>query len=380
MRLLGTEAFLTPPRAIQVRYMRCSMALFSKHPPSQSVTDDEGKWRLCAGACVLNSKNEILIGKRIGMNPETWQTPQGGVDGATTTKPAETTVQAAIRELYEEVGIVHGKHVLLEKPMDAEMTNIKCKYKTGGTGSWLEKEGFAGQELNWIIFRCADSDLEIDPTLVCNLSGLNGEKPEFSDVRWDCLDVVVDNVWEKKARPYQVLREACIPIMKQWEERCEELDLSGRWSRDSKRSGGLVEGLVARGLNEDVALTKATEPYIQHWKPHATKREWVVTTYDADGVRPRRELHYPLGDFEETYEGTSTIFGGTDGGVIERCCFYLAHEDADDQIAHVVVSETPLGREESLRYLKNGELILRRSFSHPQETDRIVSTEVFTRC
>lgn len=361
------------------------MALFSsasassQHPPSQFVTDDDGlKWRLCAGAAIFNSKNELLIGERLG-KPGSWQTPQGGVDGG---DKSESVTDAAIRELYEEVGLEHGKHVLLETiDGDNIMDAIRCQYKTEGTGSWLEKEGFAGQELNWVIFRCADPDLERDPSLVCNLSGLNGEKPEFSAVRWEKLDWVVDNVWEKKAQPYRVLSEACKPVMKRWEESCGELDLSGRWSRDSKKGVGVAEGLVARGLTEDNAAEKDDAPYIQSWKKHTTNnREWIVTTYDTDGIKPRRELHYPIGDFEEAYEGTSTLFGGTEGGVVKRCCFYLAEKDADEQIAHVTISETLRGKEESLRYLKNGELILKRSFLHSSRTDKVVSTELFTKC
>lgn len=356
------------------------MSLFSstpQHPVSQSVTDDDGlKWRLCAGAAVFNSKNELLIGERIG-KPGSWQTPQGGVDGGA---KSETVTEAAIRELYEEVGLENGKHVILEKMESCDAVDIKCRYKTEGTGSWLEIEGYAGQELNWIIFRCTDPDLERDPSMVCKLSGLNGEKPEFSAVRWEKLDWVVDNVWEKKVKPYKVLREACIPIMKRWDERCSLLDLSGRWSRDSKRCVDVVEGLVARGLTEEKALTKATEPYIQSWERHTTKLEWVVTTYDVDGILSRRKQHYPLGEFEEAYEGASTLFGGTDGGVVQRCCFYLAEPEADDQLAHCCISDTPRGKETSLRYLKNGELVLRRSFLHSWRTDKVVSTEVFTRC
>mmetsp|Transcript_31103 Transcript_31103/g.75187 ORF Transcript_31103/g.75187 Transcript_31103/m.75187 type:complete len:403 (+) Transcript_31103:21-1229(+) len=356
-----------------------------QHPPSQFVTDDDGlRWRLCAGAAVLNSRNELLIGERIG-KPGSWQTPQGGVDGGRNGNEEESVSDAAIRELYEEVGLEHGKHVLLERQMtlDGKTTTaatlpIKCRYKTEGTGSWLEKVGFAGQELNWVIFRCADSDLERNPSLACNLSGLNGEKPEFSAVRWEKLDWVVDNVWEKKARPYRVLKEACVPIMKRWEDRCGELDLGGRWSRDSTRCNGVVEGLVARGLTQENASEKAVEPYIQSWKRHNTKAEWIVTTYDADGIKPRRELHYPIGKFVETFEGTATLFG--DAGVIYRCCFYLAEKEADGEIAHVTVSETQKGKEESLRYLKNGDLILRRSFLGSGGADNVVSTEVFTRC
>lgn len=361
-------------------------ALFSTIPeegpekqylPSQCITDADGsKWRLCAGAAVLNSKNQLLIGERIG-KPGSWQAPQGGVDGGP--KP-ETITEAATRELYEEVGLKYKEHVLLEK-IDCELPTLKCKYRTTGTGSWLEKEGFVGQELNWVIFRCADSNLECNPSQCNILSGLNGEAREFSAVRWESIDWVVKNVWEKKAQPYKVLREALQPLVKQWDERCGSPLFSGRWSRDASRSVGVIEGLVARGLPEEKAKLKAEEPYIQDWLQHRDNREWSVLTYEADGVTPRRELLYPLGEFEETYEGVSTLFGGTNGGVVKRRCFYLAEADADESnpIAHVTVSETSRGREESVRYIKNGELFLRRTFWHNWRKDKFVSTEVFVR-
>ena len=350
----------------------------TQHPPSQSITDENGsKWRLCAGAAVLNSKNQLLIGERIG-KPGSWQAPQGGVDGG---PKQETVIEAASRELYEEVGLKNNDHVILEQ-IDCELpVPLKCKYKTQGTGSWLEEEGFVGQELNWVIFRCANSNLERDPSQIANLAGLNGETPEFSAVRWENIDWVVENVWEKKAKPYRVLEEALQPLMKRWDERCADPSFTGRWARDATRSVGVVEGLIARGLSEEKAKKKAEEPYIQDWQQHRDKREWSVLTYDIDGETPRRELLYPLGDFEEVYEGESTLFGGTDGGVVKRTCFYLAEKDADESnpIAHVTVSETPRGREESLRYMKNGELILRRTFWHSWRSDKVVSTEVFVK-
>ena len=350
-----------------------------QHTPAQFVTDDDGlKWRLCAGAAVLNSRNQLLVGERIG-KPGSWQAPQGGVDGGT---KQETVSEAASRELYEEVGPKNNDHVILET-IDCEIpVPLKCKYETAGTGSWLEKEGFVGQELNWVIFRCANSKLERHPSHMSELSGLNGENPEFSAVRWEDIDWVVEHVWEKKARPYRVLKEALQPLMKRWDERCAEPLFTGRWARDSSRSVGVVEGLIARGLSEEKATKKAQEPYIQDWLQHTRdKRDWSVLTYDIDGRTPRRELLYPLGDFEEVYEGASTLFGGIDGGVVKRSCFYLAELDADESnpIAHVTVSETPRGREESLRYVKNGDLILRRTFWHSWRSDKVVSTEVFVR-
>ena len=354
----------------------------SAHAPSQFVTDQEGlKWRLCAGAAVFNSKNEILIGERIG-KPGSWQTPQGGVDGGD--KP-ESVTDAAIRELYEEVGLEFGKHVLLERIENNDA--IKCQYKTEGTGSWLEKQGFAGQELNWVIFRCASSELEQDPSAVCNLNGLNGEKPEFTSVRWAPLDWIVNNVWEKKKQPYEILQEACIPILKRWDERCsQDLDFEGRWTRDATRNVNVKEGLMARGLSEERATLKASEPYNQEWEKDASKpKEWTVKTYSDEFVTPRRVLKYPMGEFTEVYEGYvggSTLFGGEEGE-LKRCCFYLANEDADAGIAHVTTTDSPRGlKEESMRYLKGGDMILKRypnPFLHSCKTDESVSTEVFCR-
>lgn len=364
------------------------MRLFSSpnnvHPPSQYVLDGDGsKWRLCAGCAVFNSRNEILIGERIGKEGS-WQAPQGGVDATIKNGEIETVAQAAARELFEEVGLETGKHVLLETFRTDIMSPIKCRYKTEGTGSWLEKAGFLGQELNWIAFRCADSSLEIDPNSVCNLSGLNGEAAEFSSVKWMSLDWValIENVWEAKRGPYEALRDGCVDATKNWDDRCAKMDLSGKWSRDSSRTEGLKEALMARGISEETAIKHAEEPYVQKWQRlnGNGQCEFKVITYDQDTDKIHRELTYPIGRFTEAYEGKSMLFGGSDGGLIERHCFYCAEKDADDKIAHVTLSQTPRGREESRRFVRNGELVLRRSFWHSWGTDKVVSTEVFVRC
>jgi 8-oxo-dGTP pyrophosphatase MutT (NUDIX family) len=312
------------------------------HPPSQHVVDDAGRrWRLCAGAAVLNSRNELLIGERIGKK-NSWQAPQGGVDATVGDDGVmETVSDAASRELYEEVGLETGKHVLREK-MNSGSAPIKCRYTTEGTGSWLEKAGYSGQELNWTLFRCADSNLECDPSSVCTLTGLNGESAEFNAVKWMSLDWVIENVWEAKRGPYETLRDGCVQAMKDWHTRCSTIDLNGKWSRDSIRSSGLVEALTARGVNEEKAIACSAEPYMQLWQRlDVDQREFKVFTYDKDTEKVRRELIYPLGKFTETYEGNSMLFGASKEGSIERQCFYLAEKDADGEIAHVTISETP---------------------------------------
>lgn len=354
--------------------MSSSSSSTPKSSPSQYVIDDDGrKWRSCAGCCVLNSKNEVLIGERLG-KPGSWQAPQGGFD------VGESAIDAAIRELYEEVGLEVGKHVIHDAEADSVM--IKCKYETEGTGSWLEKEGFAGQELNWVVFRCTDSELEQNPSLVCNMSGLNGEPQEFTSIRWEGLAWIVANVWEKKIKPYRFLYDQSALFIMQWHDRCEMLDLSGKWVRDSQRCVGVVEALVARGQSLEAAKEKASEPYLQSWKRHYVQYlEWVVTTYyDAEWLKARRELHYPIGEFEESYEQASTIFGTDGGGTVKRCCFYMAEIDAEERVAHVTCTDTNIGKEEAVRYTKNGEMILRRTFVPSGGTEKSVSTEVFIKC
>jgi len=58
---------------------------------------NEPGYRLNVGLIVINHKGKLLLCKR--KNSNNWQFPQGGIDH--NEKPRD----AAIRELYEEVGI-----------------------------------------------------------------------------------------------------------------------------------------------------------------------------------------------------------------------------------------------------------------------------------
>ena len=57
----------------------------------------ESGYRLNVGLIVVNHKGKLLLCKR--KDSENWQFPQGGID------LGEKPEQAALRELYEEVGI-----------------------------------------------------------------------------------------------------------------------------------------------------------------------------------------------------------------------------------------------------------------------------------
>ena len=87
------------------------------YAPSRAVTYGEKKYRLCAAAAVVNSQGYLLVGERTSI-ANAWQAPQGGVDGAWEENnfQEETIVQAASRELFEEVGVQVGRQVVVVSP------------------------------------------------------------------------------------------------------------------------------------------------------------------------------------------------------------------------------------------------------------------------
>ena len=105
---------------------------------------------------------------------------------------------------------------------------------------------------------------------------------------------------------------------------------------------------------------------------------WVVTTYNVDGITPRRSLLYKHGDWEERYNQKSTLFGDSPQEVIlKRHTSYVPENDASPiQLAHLTVTDGPRGKEEARRYLRGAEFVLRRTF-HPPEGSQVESTEVF---
>ena len=61
------------------------------------------KYRRCVGMMILNSKNEILVGRRIDHPSGYWQMPQGGID------KNEIPEEAVWREMMEEIGTNNAK-------------------------------------------------------------------------------------------------------------------------------------------------------------------------------------------------------------------------------------------------------------------------------
>ncbi len=254
------------------------------YPPSRSVTDAAGrKWRMCAGAAILNSAGHLLVGERLKI-AGAWNCPQGGVD------EGESVLDAAAREAYEEVGLRAGVEICTV----AEMPEDKAvRYEAGG---WLKKEGFAGQQLHWVLFRCAHADGDADPTAMVDLTGLGGEDAEFGAVQWAPIDNVLAGMWPAKRAPYEALRDWARVQHEAYKAACAAIDLSGRWARDSSAGSNFAGALIARGALEGYQrrirclkschsclrappLAQATRPRTQRRKrPRRTRRRGRAPT------------------------------------------------------------------------------------------------------
>ena len=77
---------------------------------------------------------------------------------------SETTIDAASRELYEEVGMKVGTTQGLVVVGDLPQSDAFA-YAAGG---WLAKKGLAGQRLEFCLFHLPTGD---DPTPYCDLGG-----------------------------------------------------------------------------------------------------------------------------------------------------------------------------------------------------------------
>jgi hypothetical protein len=130
------------------------------------------------------------------------------------------------------MGFEVGTHVMVDSlsfPKQDEPENA-VRYWTSGTSCWLTKGGFTEQELYWTVFCCMDACGDQDPIPMCDLSRNGGKDAKFSTVRWQAIDKVVANIWEKKREPYEALQRLINKNVGKWEEQIRSLDFSGKWA------------------------------------------------------------------------------------------------------------------------------------------------------
>jgi putative (di)nucleoside polyphosphate hydrolase len=119
-------------------------------------------YRRAVGIMVLNREGQVLVAKRIDTPGEAWQMPQGGIDRG------ETPIEAARRELCEEIGTCNGE--FLGESRDWYSYDLPREL-----AAKLWRGRYRGQTQKWFAFRFAGLDSEIN---------LETENPEFLAWRW----------------------------------------------------------------------------------------------------------------------------------------------------------------------------------------------------
>jgi putative (di)nucleoside polyphosphate hydrolase len=105
-------------------------------------------YRPNVGLMLIGPDRRVFVGQRAGM-PGAWQMPQGGVDHG------ETPVEAACRELAEEVGTTRA--LLLRESRGWLTYDFPPEINVGRwTGRWR------GQAQNWFALAFTGTDADID--------------------------------------------------------------------------------------------------------------------------------------------------------------------------------------------------------------------------
>ena len=121
-------------------------------------------YRPCAGVMLLNREGKVFVGQRLDSTLEAWQMPQGGID------PGEDAQDAAIRELWEETGIVSDKVELIAKAPEELCYDLPDEL-VGKV--WKGK--WRGQTQTWFLFRFTGEDSDVN---------IQTPEPEFRAWRW----------------------------------------------------------------------------------------------------------------------------------------------------------------------------------------------------
>ena len=115
------------------------------------------------GVFLINTNNQLWVGKRIDFKNDYWQMPQGGIDNN------ENPRQAMIRELSEEVGIKKNYEILMELEGWLSYSLPSSLKKIVWDGRYV------GQIQKWFACRFFGKDKEFD---------LETHKPEFEEWKW----------------------------------------------------------------------------------------------------------------------------------------------------------------------------------------------------
>ena len=151
------------------------------------MLDREG-YRPNVGIVLLNSRNEVFWGKRVGQH--SWQFPQGGI------QHGESPEQAMYRELQEEVGLLPEHVQIIGRTRDWLRYDVPEEYLRRQNSARVHRAAYRGQKQIWFLLRLVglDSDIQLRAS----------EHPEFDAWRWVPFWIQLDAVIGFKREVYQL--------------------------------------------------------------------------------------------------------------------------------------------------------------------------------
>ena len=151
------------------------------------MLDREG-YRPNVGIVLLNSRNEVFWGKRVGQH--SWQFPQGGI------QHGESPEQAMYRELHEEVGLLPEHVQIIGRTRDWLRYDVPEEFLRRQSTSKTHRASYRGQKQIWFLLRLVglDSDIHLR----------SSEHPEFDAWRWVPFWIQLDTVIDFKREVYQL--------------------------------------------------------------------------------------------------------------------------------------------------------------------------------
>ena len=151
------------------------------------MLDREG-YRPNVGIVLLNSRNEVFWGKRVGQH--SWQFPQGGI------QHGESPEQAMYRELHEEVGLLPEHVQIIGRTRDWLRYDVPEEYLRRQHATRVHRTAYRGQKQIWFLLRLVglDSDIQLRAS----------EHPEFDAWRWVPFWIQLDTVIDFKREVYEL--------------------------------------------------------------------------------------------------------------------------------------------------------------------------------
>jgi len=136
--------------------------------PGKFLSHEDLPYRPCVGIMLVNRDGLVFVGRRIDQTIEGWKMPQGGIDDD------ETPLQAALREMKEEIGTDKADYLA---EMDEWLTYDLPQHLLG-----VALHGrYRGQRQKWIALRFTGEDGDIN---------IRTAEPEFGSWKWLALEAL----------------------------------------------------------------------------------------------------------------------------------------------------------------------------------------------